>query len=94
MSIKIFQKIGRFFSSNSENVMNNGKKTTQKIQKKLEQKPDEFIPGFADTEGMIAKRVKFYPEDIAKMEKMSVDERIKYKGELKKQRRYIVEEGQ
>lgn len=36
------------------------------------------------------QKIEFYPEDIKKMEKMSLDERIEYKRKLKEQERYKV----
>lgn len=36
------------------------------------------------------QKIEFFPEDIKKMEKMSLDERIEYKRKLKEQEKYTV----
>ena len=36
--------------------------------------------------------LKFYPEDIEKMEKMSLEDRIKYRRKLKEENKYIIVE--
>ncbi|MBO5739231.1 hypothetical protein J6R97_07820 [bacterium] len=39
-----------------------------------------------------AKKVKFYDEDIKKMESMNLEERVAYKAKLKAEKRYTYEE--
>lgn len=34
--------------------------------------------------------LEFYPEDVEKMEKMSVEERIAYRRQLKKENKFII----
>ena len=38
------------------------------------------------------KKVKFYDEDIKKMESMNLEERVAYKAKLKAEKRYTYEE--
>ena len=52
----------------------------------------EFVLKDGDTAGIKIKTVKFYPQDIEKMEKMSLEERIAFKGKLKELGRYTYEE--
>lgn len=47
-----------------------------------------FIWGPDDYKGTKIIQLKFYPEDIKKMEKMSYEERILFKKQLMEQKRY------
>ena len=38
------------------------------------------------------KKVKFYDEDLKKMESMTLEERVEYKAKLKAEKRYTYEE--
>ncbi len=51
----------------------------------------EFILKDGDTAGITVQKVKFFPEDIKKMRKMSLEERIAYKSELKRKGLYKTE---
>ena len=48
-----------------------------------------FIGRPSDAEGITITRLKYYPEDIKKMEKMNVQEKIKYKNKLIEEKKYI-----
>lgn len=57
---------------------------------------DEFVPNFIqkdyDTLGITVSDVKFFPEDIEVMEKITdAKELLKYKSNLMKQKKYIKE---
>lgn len=45
-----------------------------------------------DVAGIKLKKVLYYPEDVAKMEKMSIDELKEYKKMLKKNGKYYYDE--
>ena len=47
------------------------------------------VSGPHDYVGITWSKISFYPEDLAKMEHMNVDERLKYKRMLIEQNRYI-----
>ena len=48
-----------------------------------------FIGRPSDVEGMTITRLKYYPEDIKKMEGMNIQEKIEYKNKLIEEKKYI-----
>ena len=54
-----------------------------------EYKP-ESITSDGDSAGIIISKIKFYPEDIEKLKKMSTNEAIVYKAKLIKLQKYIL----
>ncbi len=54
----------------------------------------EFILKDGDTAGITVQKVKFFPEDIEKMKKMSLEDRIAYKSRLKIEGKYTYEENE
>ena len=58
--------------------------------KKIKEKDlPNSVTGPSDIAGITWSKISFYPEDLAKMEHMNVDERLKYKRMLIEQNRYI-----
>lgn len=52
----------------------------------------EFMTKEGSTEGIKVRTIKFYPEDTAKMAKMSLDEMYDYKSKLIEDGKYTYEE--
>lgn len=92
--------------SAAEQICNNIQKAVSKMKKNKkvkydipEQKPDTFetaLPQADKAQSDMAnlefkyKKLEFYPEDVEKMKDMSVQEKIKFVRQLKKEKRFIV----
>ena len=86
--------------SNIGKIFKISKEGSPKRGKLPELKPDTFEHQIAqenDTDNLNhlkfdVKKVKFYDEDLKKMESMTLEERVEYKAKLKAEKRYTYEE--
>lgn len=62
-----------------------------KIQKGAEEHIPNYVVSPQEAAGIRAIKIKYYPEDIAKMATMTEDEALEYTKVLKKARRYTLE---
>ena len=86
--------------SNIGKIFKISKEGSPKKVKLPELKPDTFEHQLAQenvTDNLNhlkfdVKKVKFYDEDLKKMESMTLEERVEYKAKLKAEKRYTYEE--
>ena len=86
--------------SNIGKIFKISKEGSPKRGKLPELKPDTFEHQIAQenvTDNLNhlkfdVKKVKFYDEDLKKMESMTLEERVEYKAKLKAEKRYTYEE--